>query len=74
MSLESADRHHDKAHALYRAYLLNAVRKAGSVANLAAQAGIPAVQVHAALDSRCAYIKRRNLCHEIGRKIGENLK
>ena len=69
-TLRRADGHHDKATKLYRDYLLAKAKKAGSVANLAALCKIPVKKIHEALDVTCAYIQRRNIAHEIGRKLG----
>lgn len=52
MSLAKADTYHDKAAALYRAMLLSYVRKAGSVANLAACLGIPVTTLHSSLNEK----------------------
>lgn len=69
LDLETADAHHDQANALYRAYLIARCRDAGSVANLAAKCKMPAKVLHNALDETCAYVKRRNVAHEIGCKL-----
>lgn len=68
MSLTKADKHNDKAAALYRAVLLSYVKKAGSVANLAARLKIPVTTLHSSLNEKAGYLNRRNMAHEVARK------
>jgi hypothetical protein len=67
--LKRADSHHNKAAALYRAVLLSYVKKAGSVANLAARLKIPVTTLHSSLNEKAGYLNRRNMAHEVARKF-----
>ena len=69
--LNKADKHHDKAQALYRAYLIETARKCGSVANMAARCKIPVTTVHSAMNEKSGYIATRNMAHEVMRKLAK---
>ncbi len=69
-TLRQADGHHKKAKLLYREVLLNQVRKAGDVANLAARVSIPIHMLQKALDENSQYLPLRNMAHEVMRKLG----
>lgn len=71
MTLRQADGHHDKAKKLYRDYLINTAADCGSVANMAAQCGIPVKKVHEALNIGSKYTETRNMAHEVIRKLGK---
>lgn len=68
-TLRLADALHKRADTHYREYLISQSNKAGAVANLAARLGIPVERLHECLNERADYLKRRNLAHEVQRKL-----
>lgn len=69
MSTKRADKHHERARALYRSVLINEAKRHGGVANLAAKINVPAEAIHKALDEKGGYKALRNMAHEVERKL-----
>lgn len=68
IQLRKADGHHEKAAAQYKQIVENAIKKWGSIAAAARQAGMPPSNIHEAL-KRGSYLAIRNCAHKIVKAV-----